>query len=74
MMPWYSIHHSSMVDPAVNSYVKEFWHFKKNSILVLLDVQGKVVNTNALHIIWIWGILAFRFTNAIKEALWKEKS
>ncbi|KAK2636630.1 hypothetical protein Ddye_031422 [Dipteronia dyeriana] len=74
MMPWFSIHHPSMVDPAVIRYVKEFWHFKKKPILVVLDLQGKVVNTNALHMMWIWGSLAFPFTSAREEALWREES
>ncbi|KAL5829285.1 hypothetical protein ACOSQ3_018753 [Xanthoceras sorbifolium] len=74
MMSWYSIHHPSMVDPAVIRYVKEFWHFNKRPVLVVLDLQGKVVNTNALHMMWIWGSLAFPFTSAREEALWREES
>ncbi|KAK1575813.1 hypothetical protein Q3G72_008541 [Acer saccharum] len=73
-MSWYSIHHPSMVDPAVLRYVKEFWHFKKKPILVVLDLQGRVVNTNALHMMWIWGSLAFPFTSSREEALWREES
>ncbi|KAK0573206.1 hypothetical protein LWI29_004332 [Acer saccharum] len=73
MVPWYSIHHPSMVDPAVIRYIKEFWHFKKKPILVVIDLQGKVVNTNALHMMWIWGIGAFPFTSAREEALWRDE-
>ncbi|TXG56162.1 hypothetical protein EZV62_017475 [Acer yangbiense] len=72
-MPWYSIHHPSMVDPAVIRYIKEFWNFKKKPILVVIDLQGKVVNTNALHMMWIWGIGAFPFTSAREEALWRDE-
>ncbi|KAK2636627.1 hypothetical protein Ddye_031419 [Dipteronia dyeriana] len=72
-VPWYSIHHPSMVDPAVTRYIKEFWHFKKKPVLVVLDLQGKVVNTNALHMMWIWGSAAFPFTSAREEALWREE-
>ncbi|KAK4841218.1 hypothetical protein QYF36_000882 [Acer negundo] len=73
-MPWYSIHHPSMVDPAVIRYIKEFWHFEKKTIIVVLDLQGKVVNTNALYMMWIWGSLAFPFTSSREEALWREES
>ncbi|TXG56164.1 hypothetical protein EZV62_017477 [Acer yangbiense] len=73
-MPWYSIYHPSMVDQAVIRYVKEFWNFKKKPILVVLDLQGKVVNTNALHMLWIWGSLAFPFSSSREEALWEEES
>lgn len=74
MMPWYSIQHPSMVDPVVIRYIKEYWHFKKKPILVVIDLHGKVVNTNALHMMWIWGSLAFPFTSAREEALWREES
>ncbi|KAK0573031.1 hypothetical protein LWI29_002059 [Acer saccharum] len=73
-MPWYSIHHPSKVDPAVIRYIKEFWHFEKKTIIVVLDLQGKVVNTNALYMMWIWGSLAFPFTSSREEALWREES
>ncbi|TXG56163.1 hypothetical protein EZV62_017476 [Acer yangbiense] len=65
---------SSMVDPAVIRYIKEFWHFEKKTIIVVLDLQGKVVNTNALYMMWIWGSLAFPFTSSREEALWREES
>ncbi|KAK0574134.1 hypothetical protein LWI29_018713 [Acer saccharum] len=73
MMPWYSIHHPSMVDPTVIRYIKEFWNFKKKPILVVLGPQGNVVNTNALHMVRIWDSLAFPFTSAREEALWGEE-
>ncbi|KAK1559254.1 hypothetical protein Q3G72_012470 [Acer saccharum] len=73
MMPWYSIHHPLMVNPAVISYFKEHCHFKRNPILVVLDIQGKVVNSNALHMMWIWESLAFPFTSAREEDLWSKE-
>ncbi|KAK2968636.1 hypothetical protein RJ640_030716 [Escallonia rubra] len=74
VMPWYSVWHPSLVDPAVIKYIKEVWHFSKKSIVVVLDPQGKVVNTNALHMMWIWGSMAFPFTSLREEALWKEET
>ncbi|KAJ4848712.1 hypothetical protein Tsubulata_042471 [Turnera subulata] len=73
-MPWYSIYHPSMLDPAVIRYIKEVWHFNKKPLLVVLDPQGKVANPNAIHMMWIWGSLAFPFTSAREAALWKEES
>ncbi|XP_031273238.1 protein SIEVE ELEMENT OCCLUSION B-like [Pistacia vera] len=73
-MPWYSVYNHTMIDPAVIKYIKEVWQFNKKPILVVLDPQGKVVNNNALHMLWIWGSLAFPFTSAREEALWKEES
>lgn len=74
LMPWYTVHHPSLLDPAVIKYIKEVWRFQKKPILVVLDPQGRVVSPNALHMMWIWGSLAFPFTSMREEALWKEES
>lgn len=74
MMPWYSVHDPSMLEPAVIKFIKEVWHFAKKQILVVLDPQGKVACPNALHMVWIWGNLAYPFTSAKEDALWKEEN
>ncbi|XP_010248720.1 PREDICTED: protein SIEVE ELEMENT OCCLUSION B-like [Nelumbo nucifera] len=73
-MPWYSVHHPSLIDPAVIRYIKEIWNFGKKPILVVLDPQGKVVCQNAIHMLWIWGSMAFPFTSNKEESLWKEQT
>ncbi|XP_027772611.1 protein SIEVE ELEMENT OCCLUSION B-like isoform X2 [Solanum pennellii] len=73
-MPWYTVAHPSMIDPAVLRCIKEVWGFKKKPQLVVLDPQGKESNNNAYHILWIWGSLAFPFTKARETALWKEQT
>ncbi|RZS01010.1 hypothetical protein BHM03_00030810, partial [Ensete ventricosum] len=72
-MPWYSLHHPSLLDPAAIKYIRDVWHFDKKPLLVVLDPQGKVVCPNALHMVWIWGSQAFPFTSNREEALWKEE-
>ena len=74
MMPWYSVHHPSLLDVAFIRYIKEVWHFNKKVLLVVLDPQGNVVNPNAIHMMWIWGSLAFPFSSSREEALWKEEN
>lgn len=74
MMPWYSVYHPSLLKPAVIRYIKEVWNFNKKPMLVVLDPQGRVTNPNALHMMWIWGSLAFPFTSAREEALWREET
>lgn len=74
VMPWYSLQHPALLDKAVVKYIRDMWHFDKKPILVVLDPQGKVVCPNALHMMWIWGSLAFPFTSAREEALWKEET
>ncbi|XP_008786702.1 protein SIEVE ELEMENT OCCLUSION B-like [Phoenix dactylifera] len=73
MMPWYLLHDPSLLDPAVIKYVRDVWRFEKKPVLVVLDPQGKVVCPNALHMMWIWGTLAFPFTSNREEALWNEE-
>ncbi|KAJ9135405.1 hypothetical protein P3X46_032591 [Hevea brasiliensis] len=73
-MTWYSIYHPSLIDRAVIKFIKEEWHFGKKPILVVLDPQGRVACPNALHMMWIWGSLAFPFTTTREEALWREES
>ncbi|KAF7144107.1 hypothetical protein RHSIM_Rhsim05G0212000 [Rhododendron simsii] len=71
-MPWYSVYDPSLLYPPVIKYIKEVWHFNKTPLLVVLDPQGNVVNTNAIHMMWIWGNLAFPFTTAREDGLWRE--
>ncbi|KAI3744752.1 hypothetical protein L1987_57843 [Smallanthus sonchifolius] len=74
MMPWYSVFHPSLLDPAAIKYIKEVWHSNHTPLLVVMDPQGRIVNTNALHMIWIWGSVAFPFTSMREEALWREET
>ncbi|GAB4829294.1 hypothetical protein Ancab_018962 [Ancistrocladus abbreviatus] len=74
MMMWYSVHHPSLLDRAVIRYIKQVWHFNKKPLLVVLDTQGRVVNPNAIHMMWIWGSEAFPFTSTREEALWKDET
>ncbi|XXG49461.1 hypothetical protein AAC387_Pa02g3641 [Persea americana] len=72
MMPWYSLHHSLLPQPAVIRYIKEKWHFEKKPLLVVFNAQGEVVNLNAYHMIITWGNEAFPFNTEREETLWKE--
>ncbi|GKB56741.1 sieve element occlusion B-like protein [Tanacetum coccineum] len=73
-MPWYSVSQLSLLEPAVIKYIKEVWHFKDKLLLVVMDPQGRIVNTNAFHMMLIWGIKAFPFTSQREEALWREET
>ncbi|KAL5991255.1 hypothetical protein ACLOJK_012162 [Asimina triloba] len=73
-MPWYTVNHPTMIQPHVVRYIKEVWNFSKKPLLVVLDAQGKVACPNALHMMWIWGNLAFPFTALREEALWNDET
>ncbi|OMO94428.1 hypothetical protein CCACVL1_06011 [Corchorus capsularis] len=74
MMPWYTVHHPSIIEPAVIKYTKEVWRFVKKPIVVTLDPLGKVTCPNALNMLWIWGNAAFPFSSEKEESLWKQES
>lgn len=71
LMPWYSLHHSSSLEPTVIKYIKEVLHFEKKPLFVVLNAQGNVVNPNAYHMMKIWGSDAFPFDTQREETLWK---
>ncbi|KAI4343680.1 hypothetical protein L6164_011000 [Bauhinia variegata] len=71
MMPWYCVDSPLRIARSVIKYIRENWNFSKRPIVVTLDPQAKVCSTNALHMIWIWGNLAFPFTPEKEEFLWK---
>lgn len=73
-MPWYSVHHPSIVGTAVVKFFKNDWHFHGKPILVVLDPQGKVLSPNAIHMMWIWQSHAFPFTSIREEALWEQET
>ncbi|XP_004501847.1 protein SIEVE ELEMENT OCCLUSION B-like isoform X1 [Cicer arietinum] len=72
-MPWYSVRDPFIIEPSVIKYIKEVWNFTKRAILVALDPHGRLSSQNALHMIWIWGNLAFPFTREKEESLWKQE-
>ncbi|KAK6250175.1 hypothetical protein SCA6_004180 [Theobroma cacao] len=74
IMPWYTVHHPSIIEPAVIKYTKEVWRFVKKPIVVTLDPQGKVTCPNALNMLWIWGNTAFPFNTETEESLWKTQA
>ncbi|CAL0320035.1 unnamed protein product [Lupinus luteus] len=73
LMAWYSVHDPFIIEPSVTKYIKEVWNFTKKAIVVALDPQGRLSSPNALHMIWIWGNLAFPFTREKEESLWKQE-
>ncbi|XP_022736659.1 protein SIEVE ELEMENT OCCLUSION B-like [Durio zibethinus] len=74
IMPWYTVHHPSIIEPAVIKYTREVWRFVKKPIVVTLDPQGKVTCPNALNMLWIWGNAAFPFSTEKEESLWKAEA
>lgn len=72
-MPWYTLHDPALLEPAVARYIKEVWHYTKKPIIVALDPQGKLVSPNAIHMVWIWGNMAYPFTHKREMDLWNHE-
>ncbi|XP_058213790.1 protein SIEVE ELEMENT OCCLUSION B-like [Rhododendron vialii] len=70
-MPWYTVHHPSLIDRVVIRFVKERGHFRNNPILVVLDPKGRVASPNAIHMMWIWRSNALPFTSSREKILWE---
>ncbi|PON42304.1 Sieve element occlusion [Parasponia andersonii] len=73
-MEWYSVHHPSIITPVVLRFFKEKWNFNKKPLLVVMDNQGKIVHLNAIHMMCIWGSLAYPFSINKEKLLWEETS
>lgn len=74
MMPWFSVHDPRVLEPHVIRFIKQEWNFQKRMILVSLDPLGKVISKNALHMVWIWGNLAFPFGEEKEASLWNAET
>ncbi|XP_059446689.1 protein SIEVE ELEMENT OCCLUSION B-like [Corylus avellana] len=64
-MSWYIV---QSTEPIVGiRFIKEEWKFENQPILVVMNPQGQVEHTNALHMIRAWGMKAFPFTKKFEE-------
>ncbi|KAL4357258.1 hypothetical protein HN51_028565 [Arachis hypogaea] len=59
LMPWYVVQYFSLI----KGYkpLQEEWNYTGKPIVVAVDARGKIINKNALHLIFVWGISAFPF-------------
>ncbi|KAL1563077.1 protein SIEVE ELEMENT OCCLUSION B-like isoform X1 [Salvia divinorum] len=72
-IPWYGLHDPTLIEPAVARYIKEVWRFSKKPMLVALDPKGRMVCPNAIHMVWIWGNMAYPFTHKRELDLWNHE-
>ncbi|XP_056171346.1 protein SIEVE ELEMENT OCCLUSION B-like [Syzygium oleosum] len=72
-MPWLSPSNPKSISNVIIRIVKEEWNFRKDSIAVVLNPQGKVENKNAMPMIRVWGFEAFPFTESSGWNLWSRQ-
>ncbi|KAK9926763.1 hypothetical protein M0R45_023976 [Rubus argutus] len=73
-MTWYAVHDPLIIEPPVIKFIRDYWHFDKKMIIVSLDPQGRVSSENAFHMLWIWGNVAFPFSDEREKTLWNAES
>lgn len=72
-MPWYTVFDPKIIRKAVLKFFRQEWHFYGKPILVVLDIQGRIVSPNAIHMMWIWQSDAFPFTSPREMDLWEQQ-
>lgn len=73
-LPWYAIRKPRLLSSAVVKFIKQEWNFKEEPLMVVLDSNGKVTNTNALDMVLIWGPQAYPFLASKEAELWKDEN
>ncbi|TKY53812.1 SIEVE ELEMENT OCCLUSION B protein [Spatholobus suberectus] len=66
-MPWYVVEHFRPL--AGIRLIREDLNYKNKPIIPVLNPQGRVVNNNAMHMIFVWGIDAFPFRPSDEDVL-----
>uniref|UniRef100_A0A2N9IHJ0 Sieve element occlusion N-terminal domain-containing protein n=1 Tax=Fagus sylvatica TaxID=28930 RepID=A0A2N9IHJ0_FAGSY len=73
-MPWYSVHDPYLHREGIQSGLsRRSGTFRNRPILVVIDPQGKVVSPNAIHMMWIWGGIAYPFTTMREADIWRDQ-
>lgn len=66
-MPWYVVEYFYPL--AGIRLIREDLNYKNKPIIPVLNPQGRVVNYNAMHMIFVWGIDAFPFRPSDDDVL-----
>lgn len=74
-LPWLSIQKPWLLSSAVVSFIKQEWNYKEQQpLMVVLDSQGRITNTNAIDMVFIRGAEAFPFSTSREKELWEEEN
>lgn len=71
-VPWLSVRRPWSLNLSVVKFITQEWSFWEDPILVVVDEQGLVANTNAMDMVWIWGPKAFPFSSSRERELWEQ--
>lgn len=77
-MPWLTVADPWSMETAVLEVVKQDWDFGNNSSsrLVAVDEKGRIINKDAMGMVWRWGVEAYPFADDasanLLEAEWEQ--
>ncbi|GFY88201.1 hypothetical protein Acr_06g0001410 [Actinidia rufa] len=72
-LPWFSIRQPWLLSSIVVKFIKQEWNFNEDPLMVVLDKQGMVTNSNAVDMTLIWGARAYPFSTSRENELWEEQ-
>lgn len=73
-LPWFSIRRPWSIKSTVINYIKQEWGFKEDPMMIVLNENGVVTNSNAMDMVWIWGQKAFPFSTSREMELWEAEN
>ncbi|XP_051144247.1 protein SIEVE ELEMENT OCCLUSION C [Andrographis paniculata] len=73
-LPWFSSRRPWLLNLTVAKYIQREWKFEEEAIMVVLNENGMVSNTNAMDLVWIWGLEAFPFSSSREKEMWEQEN
>ncbi|XP_019176078.1 PREDICTED: protein SIEVE ELEMENT OCCLUSION C [Ipomoea nil] len=71
--PWFSIRQPRLLNSDVVQFIRREWNYNEEPIMVILNTDGVITNSNALDMVWIWGAKAFPFSTSKEKELWEHQ-
>ena len=71
-MEWLAVDRPSEIASQVIRYFRERCNFVKKPLLVVMDIEGKVVHKDAIQMFCIWGNEGYPFSFGKEISLWQE--
>lgn len=73
-LPLFAIKQPWSLNSAVVAFIRQEWNYKEDDpLMVVLDSNGNVTNSNAMDMVFIWGTKAFPFSASREEELWQDQ-
>ncbi|KAF8080351.1 hypothetical protein N665_0952s0009 [Sinapis alba] len=72
-LPCISVKRPWLMSSTVMNFLRTEWPYRDGeTMVVVMDTNGKVVNMNAMDMVLIWGVKAYPFTVSREHELWEE--